>query len=133
MAAEQRIPREAIDAFRQMKEIECDCVDPALDWVGEHYRHHPCSGSAEWWSLHRIIHRALKLPPDLWPCLQHPNASPPDYSPRSFLGEQYPGGRGVVDARWRPDEQAQALYRMLDAALEDEKGIQIVDTLGGAA
>lgn len=60
--ARTRISAEAIAAFRRMQAVDHDTTD------------------SEWWDAHKILCRALKLPPWEWPCVLIP-VSPPSRLP----------------------------------------------------
>ena len=72
----QRLPHvhitsEVAWAFQQIKKLETQCtyqpVDPKVYW-----KQAECPACAEWWVQQTIIHRALKLPPHVWPALPDP-------------------------------------------------------------
>src|SRR5262249_52870794 len=87
---------------------ECRC--PPRDWrPGKYAGWQPCPACDERVELGRVIARELDLPVWRWfPCVQHPDTISP-----------YPKG-SPADQDWRPNLEAQALYRALEEACEAE-------------
>ena len=44
-----QIPLEALDLFREMKNVECTC--PPIDWKGRYWERQECPGCERWWAL----------------------------------------------------------------------------------
>lgn len=95
------ITPEAVRLFEAMKRIECTCAP--RDWE-RYWEFEPCEGCEERSRLRRAIHRELKLPPWAIPCVVDPNAPNP-----------WPAG-SPRHARWRPNPDAVARWRALEAA-----------------
>jgi hypothetical protein len=91
----------AINLFTEMRAIRCTCK--RIDWAA-YWERDECDGCRHWWELHSDLHRELHSKPWEWPCIEHPDARSP-----------YPND-SPADLAWRPDEQAQALWRALDEA-----------------
>ena len=69
-----QIPLEALDLFREMKNVKCTC--PPIDWKGKYWERHECPGCERWWSLHSRL--AQLLPWDTTLALAgHPKPSRP--------------------------------------------------------
>jgi hypothetical protein len=103
-----QIPLEALDLFREMKNVKCTC--PPIDWKGKYWERHECPGCERWWSLHSRLAQLLPgIRPWHWPVIQSPRAQCP-----------YPEG-SYAAAQWRPNEAAQARWRELEAALKERK------------
>jgi hypothetical protein len=62
--------------------------------------------SERWWELHNRLHDELGCKPWEWPCIEHPDSVC-----------CYPEGSPAAQS-WRPNEEARALWRQLEAALE---------------
>ena len=45
-----QIPPEALDLFREMKNVEC--TFPPIDWKGRYWERQECPGCERLWSLH---------------------------------------------------------------------------------
>jgi hypothetical protein len=101
-----QIPLEALDLFREMKKVGCAC--PSIDWKGKYWERQECPGCERWWSLHSRLAQLLpETRPWHWPVIQSPGAKCP-----------YPEGSPAA-AAWQPNEEAQARWRVLDAALAE--------------
>jgi hypothetical protein len=88
---------EALDIFDEMKKLECSCG------VGSNGMNQ-CPGCQRWWSLHSRL--AGLLPgtrPWHWPVIENPDECA---CPKGHL---------------RPNEQGQARWRELEAALAERK------------
>ena len=97
-----QIVPEALDTFDEMKQLKCTCPEGAC--------RDECPGCQLWWRLHSRL--AQLLPgrrPWHWPVIENPQAECP-----------YPEG-SYAAARWQPNEQGQARWRELDAALTERK------------
>jgi hypothetical protein len=101
------ITPEAIRLFEAMERIECTCAP--RDWDGKYWEHEPCPGCDRWWKLHGMLHRELGCKPWDWPCIEHPD---------SVSG--YPEG-SEASKRWRPNMEAQELWKALDAAAREAR------------
>jgi hypothetical protein len=103
-----QIPLEALDLFREMKNVKCTC--PPFDWKEKYWERHECPGCERWWSLHSRLAQLLPgIRPWHWPVIQSPRARCP-----------YPAGSNAA-AQWRPNEAAQARWRELEAALKERE------------
>jgi hypothetical protein len=100
--AATKITDRAIELFDRMCAIKCAC-EP-IDWEGEYWKHRPCGGCDRWWDLHSELHDEMKCKVWDWPCIQSPKARSP-----------YPAG-SFADEHWKPDLEAQALWRALAKA-----------------
>lgn len=101
-----QIPLEALDLFREMKNVKCTC--PPIDWKEKYWERHECPGCERWWSLHSRLAQLLPgIRPWHWPVIQSPRAQGP-----------YPEG-SYTAAQWSPNETAQARWRELEAALAE--------------
>ena len=98
----QRLPHthitpEVAFAFAQIQKLEtqCSCAGPQEE----------CPACRAWWAQHNVIHRALRMPPHIYPCLPDPN--------------------GPASAA------AKALYEELQNVLMalDEQALQVLETL----
>jgi hypothetical protein len=94
----------ALQAFRHMRRLERQCTCPPRDWDGEYWKHEHCKARAEWWEQHSILHNALQLRPWQWPAIENPATENP-----------YPAGSPAAK-RWKPNLEAQARWRALEAA-----------------
>ena len=103
-----QIPLEALDLFREMKNVECTC--PPIDWEGRYWERQGCPGCERWWDLHSRLAQILPgIRPWHWPVIESPRAQCP-----------YPDG-SCAAAQWRPNEAAQARWRELEAALKERE------------
>jgi hypothetical protein len=93
----------AVELFEAMRELECEC-EP-IDWGGEYWNRETCAGCERWRELHGLLNRELRLRPWQFPAIEHPDAENP-----------YPPGSPAA-ASWKPDLEAQARWRALEAAL----------------
>jgi hypothetical protein len=95
-----QIPLEALDLFREMKNVECTCLP--IDWEGRYWERQGCPGCERWWDLHsRLAHIAGNT---TWYRL----------SSKALAPNAYPAGRtGAVE----PNERAQVRWRELEVAL----------------
>jgi len=97
-----QIVPEALDIFDEMKQLKCTCPEGAC--------RDECPGCQLWWRLHSRL--AQLLPgrrPWHWPVIENPQAECPD-----------PEG-SYASAHWRPNEQGQATWLELEAALAERK------------
>jgi hypothetical protein len=95
---------EALDIFEAMKKLKCTC--PPIDFEGANL----CSGCELWWRLHSQLADLLPgIRPWHWPVIENPHAQCP-----------YPEG-SYAAVRWRPNEQGQARWRELEAAVAERK------------
>jgi len=117
-ARDARITEQALQLFTEMLALECTC--PPRDWgdwpgriVNNHDSEawdgwlHECPGCKEWWRLHSELHDELRCRPYEWPCIQSPHARNP-----------WPLGSNMFK-QWKPDLEAQALWRELEAAVAE--------------
>ena len=96
-----QIPLEALDLFREMKNVKCTC--PPIDWKGRYWERQECPGCERWWGLHSRLAQLLPgIRPWHWPVIQSPRAQCP-----------YPEG-SYAAAQWSPNETAQARWRELE-------------------
>jgi hypothetical protein len=101
-----QIPLEALNLFREMKNVGCAC--PPIDWKGRYWERQECPGCERWRALHSRLAQLLPgIRPWHWPVIQSPRVQCP-----------YPAGSNAA-GQWRT---AQARWRELEAAL---KGTQI--------
>jgi hypothetical protein len=107
------LPPEALDLFREMKTLRCTCRP--IDWEGKYWERDECPGCERWWSLHSRLAQLLPgIRPWHWPVIQSPGAKCP-----------YPEGSPAA-AAWRPNEEAQARWRVLDAALAEAEQAKVI-------
>jgi hypothetical protein len=92
-----KISAEVLEAFREIKKLEKQCSCQPLASGVDHWKQGECPACQQWWTLQTIIHRALGLPPNFWPCLREP--------PRRDGGQVYSSPAAI------------ALYEELEAAL----------------
>jgi hypothetical protein len=103
-----QIPPEALDLFREMRNVKCTC--PPIDCKGEYWERHECPGCERWWDLHSRLAQILPgIRPWHWPVIESPRAQCP-----------YPDG-SYAAAQWRPNEAAQARWRELEVALKERE------------
>lgn len=59
------ITPEVAFAFAQIKKLEkqCSCASPQDE----------CPACRAWWAQQNVIHRELRMPPHVYPCLPDPN------------------------------------------------------------
>jgi hypothetical protein len=99
-----QIPPDALDLFREMKNVKC--TFPPIDWKGRYWERHECPGCERLWSLHsRLAQLMPGIRPWNWPVIQSPRAQCP-----------YPEGSNAA-AGWRANEAAQARWSELEVAL----------------
>jgi hypothetical protein len=108
----------AIALFKQMARIACTCAPH--DRSGTYVRYEMCAGCKTWWDLHRQLHHELQCRPWQWPCIQSPTTECSDRP--DLLGDQ----------TWRPDEQAQRMWRMLERAAQEARRTEVTVTKEGA-
>jgi len=99
------ITEAALAAFKRMKECSEECTCEPIDWDGDYSKYRECAACDEWWRQHSILHKELNAKLWEWPCVEHPDATCP-----------YPAGTYAAES-WKPDVEAQWLWRELDAAL----------------
>jgi hypothetical protein len=113
----QFTPR-ALQLFASVLALECECPPRDWsDWPGNipNNRDHAhwerwyrrCAGCEEWARLHGHLHAELRCKPWEWPCIQSPTVKNP-----------WPEGSAMW-RQWKPDLEAQALWRELEAALAE--------------
>ena len=100
-----RITPAAVATFREMQRLEeqCDC-EPI---TGDNYvTREQCAACERWWKLNSLLVDELHLMPWQWPAYENPEAESP-----------YPEGSEARKSD-KPDLEAQARYRALQAAAE---------------
>jgi hypothetical protein len=105
-----RFSDEMLDIFIAMK--ECNCTCPPTDWGGAYWEAvtNRCAGCEAWWDLHaRLFHLWPGVRPWFWPIVESPNVRCP-----------FPDGSESAKA-WRPDEEAQARWRDIEAAVAERE------------
>jgi hypothetical protein len=108
-----QIPPEALNLFRKMKTLKCTCRP--IDWEGKYWDRDECPGCKRWWNLHSRLAQLLPgIRPWHWPVIQSPHAECP-----------YPEGSQAA-AAWKPNEEAQARWRVLDAALTEFEQAKVI-------
>jgi len=71
-----QIPPDALDLFREMKNVKC--TFPPIDWKGRYWERHECPGCERLWSLHsRLAQLMPGIRPWNWPVIQSPRAQCP--------------------------------------------------------
>jgi len=96
----RQITPAAIAAFRRMQALASQCTCTST--------HRDCPACAGWWNLHSQLEAELRCKVWQFPAIEHPDDKCP-----------YPPSTGA--AQWWP--QAQALYRMLDAAAREAQSL----------
>jgi hypothetical protein len=98
------ITETAIKVFMEMQRCYCTCPPRDPDNPGARK---DCSGCAKWWALHSDLCHELGKRPWQWPCIEDPRAGNPE--PLGTLNH----------AEWRPDEEARARWRALEAGARE--------------
>ena len=71
-----QIPLEALDLFREMKNVGCACLP--INWEGRYWERQGCPGCERWWALHSRLAQILPgIRPWHWPVIQSPRAQCP--------------------------------------------------------
>jgi hypothetical protein len=98
----------ALDAFRRIQQLYDECTCTERDWSpGKYKQWEQCPACDERSQLGTVIAKELNLPVWRWfPCVQHPNTVSP-----------YPKDSDA-DKNWRPNLEAQQLYRDLEATID---------------
>ena len=97
----------AVELWEQMQGLVCTCKP--RDWGGAYWEHELCPGCQERTLFRRAIGQELRLPPWDIPYIIDPDAPNP-----------WPAG-SLRHARWRPDPDAVARWKALEAASRERQ------------
>jgi len=101
-------PAEALTVFRHMQTIDEQCTCLERDWEGAYWKHKRCAACEEWSHQHSRLHDLLRLRPDQWPAIEHPDT------------ESVPGNAAYP----QPDREARGRYRLLEKAAGERESIR---------
>ena len=105
--ASMRITPAAVATFREMRRLEEQCRCKPIDWSGDnHLKRRRCAACEQWSKLNSRLVDELQLMPWQYPAYENPEA-----------GSPYPEGSEAQKGD-KPDLEAQARYRALQAAAE---------------
>jgi hypothetical protein len=105
-----RFTDEILDLFLAMKECRCTC--PPTDWDGAYWKAvtNMCAGCERMWELHGQLFQLWPgVRPWWWPIVLNPDTPCP-----------FPAGSKSAEA-WRPDEEAIARWREIEAAVAERE------------